>query len=83
MSHERRTDALPLVLVDHGESHFRRSWVHDHITRTARDRGPAVFLDDCDQRDVVDEVDVQEKIDFRFRKAAFLRKRSGGKWTRC
>jgi hypothetical protein len=64
MMHERRAETLSLVLIDHGESDFCRSRLHNDVTRAARDHGPAAFLDHCDQCDVVDKVDIHEKLDF-------------------
>src|SRR5260221_14703074 len=74
MMHEGRADTLPLVLVDHSESHLGRFTLHDDVTPTARDHGPAAFFHDRSQRDGFDEVDIQEKIDFRLREAASYRK---------
>src|SRR6266511_2264994 len=70
MTHECCAETLPLILVDHSESDLGPSRLHDDVTCAARDHGPAAFLHYCDQRDVVDEVDVQEKPDFRLGEVA-------------
>jgi hypothetical protein len=62
MMHERCAETLPLVLIDHGESDFCRSRPHNGVTRASRDHGPAAFLNDCDQCDVVDKVDREELL---------------------
>src|SRR5262249_40705121 len=71
MTHEGRAETLPLMLIDHRESDLGLSRLHDDVTGAARDHWPAVFVNDCDQRDVIDEVDVQEKLDFRLCEATF------------
>src|SRR5262249_59177336 len=83
MMHEGCAKALPLVLVDHSESQFRLSRLHDDVTCAARDHGPAAFVNDCDQCHVIDEVDVQEKLDFRLRKVSFYRKETPVKGLRA
>src|SRR5215472_18420567 len=65
MMHEGRAETLPLILIDHSESDLGLSRLHEDVTCAARDHGPAAFVNDCDQRHVIDEVDVQEKLDFR------------------
>src|SRR5262249_5650081 len=69
--HECSAETLLLVLVDDSESHFGLSRLHDDVAGAARDHGPAVFVHDRDQRDVIDEVGVQEKLDFRLCEATF------------
>src|SRR4029453_59695 len=70
MIHECRAETLPLVLVDHSESDLGLSRLHDDVTCAARDHGPAAFVNYCDQRDVIHEVDVQETPDFRLGEVA-------------
>jgi hypothetical protein len=83
MMHECGTDTLSLVCVDYGESHFGLSRLYDDVTSAARDRGPTAFVQDCDQRDVIDEVDIQEKLDFRLRKVSFYGKETAVKGLRA
>ena len=74
MMHERRAEALPLILIDHGESDLGLARLHDDITCAARDHWRDAFVHDCDQCDVIGEIDVQEIVDFRLCEAAFDRK---------
>jgi hypothetical protein len=53
-----------------GEMNLRLSRPHDDVTPSPRDHGPAAFVRYCDQCYVVDEVDIQEKPDFRLREVA-------------
>ena len=71
MMHEGRAETLPLILIDHGESDLGLSRLYDDVTSAARDHAPTGFVHDRDQCDVIDEVDVQEKRDFRLRKVSF------------
>ena len=70
-AHQCCTDSLPLVPVDHGESHLRLSGLQDDVTSAADDRESAIFFHHCDQGDVIDEIHMQEELDFLVRKAAF------------
>ena len=70
MMHECCAETLPLVLVDHSESDLGLSGLHDDVTCAARDHAPAAFVNDCDQRYVIHEIDVQEKPDFRLGEVA-------------
>jgi len=84
MMHEGRAETLPLILIDHGESDLGLSRPYDNVTSAAHNHAPTTFVHDCDQCDVADEVDVQEKLDFRLRKVSFLPQRNDGKGTaRC
>src|SRR5215470_17773592 len=83
MMHEGRAETLPLMLIDHSESDLGLSRLHDDVTGAARDHWPAVFVNDCDQRHVIDEVDVQEKLDLRLRKVSFYRKEATVKGLRA
>src|SRR5262245_23868306 len=67
---ERCAETLPLVLVEDSESDLGRSGLHDDVAGAARDHRPAAFVHDCNQCDVVDEIDVHKKIDLRFRESA-------------
>jgi hypothetical protein len=60
MMQECPADAPALVCVDQRESHLCFSRLHDDVSRTPTYYRPAVFLDHCDQRHVLDEVDSQE-----------------------
>ncbi len=83
MTHERCAETLPLVLVDDSESDLGLSGLHDDVTCAARDHGPAAFVHDCDQCDVIDEIDMQEKLDFRLGKVAFYSKETTVKGVRA
>ena len=58
MMHEGRAETLPLLLIDHSESDLGLSRLLDDVTGAARDHWQAVFIDYCDQCDVIDEIDV-------------------------
>ena len=64
VAHERRAEPLPLIRIDDGESHFRRAGLRDDIPRSADNGGLAVFLRDCDQGDMRNEIDIYEERDF-------------------
>ena len=83
MMHERRTDTLSLILVYYGESHFGLSRLHDDVTGAARDHWRAVFVNYCDQCDVIDEIDAQEIVDFSLCEATFYRKETTVKGLRA
>jgi hypothetical protein len=83
MMYEGRAETLPSILIDHGESDFGLSRRCDDVTSAARDHGPAALVHDCDQWDVIDEVDVQEKVDFRLRKVSFYREETTVKGLRA
>ena len=71
LAHQCCTDSLPLVPVDHRESHLRLSGLQDDVTSAADDRGSATFFfHHCDQGDVIDEIRMQEELDFLVREAA-------------
>src|SRR6266446_8333433 len=70
MMHERRADTLRLILIDDSESYLRLPRLHEDVTPTPRDHGPAAFLHYRSQRDVIVEVDIQEKVNLRLREAA-------------
>ena len=48
-------------------------------TRASRDHGPAAFLNDCDQCDVVDKVDIHERLDFGLSEVASYSKETAVK----
>jgi hypothetical protein len=64
MPHQQCADALPLMLVYHGERDLRPSRLHDDVTRSTDNHWSAAFVQDGYERQVVDEVDVQEEGDF-------------------
>ena len=70
MAHERRAETLALVFIDHAESDLGPSRLYDDVASAAHDRGPSVFLHDCDQGNVIDKVYVQEKRNFLLREAS-------------
>src|SRR5262245_33583836 len=74
MMHEGRAETLPLILIDHGESDLGPSRLYDNVTCATRNHAPTAFVHDRDQCNVIDEVDVQEKRDFRLPKVSFYRK---------
>ena len=83
MMHEGRAETLPLILIDHSESDLGLSRRCDDVTSAARDHAPPAFVHDCDHCDVIDEVDVQEELDFRLRKVSFYRKETTVKGLRA
>jgi hypothetical protein len=70
VAQQQRSDALCLVLVDNGESHFRAGGSHHDVARTANDRGPPSLLHHGDKRHVVHEVDGREIRDFVLREVS-------------
>src|SRR5206468_5791560 len=70
MAHQRRAHALPLVLVDQGESDFGRPGRNDDVTSAADHHRSTAFFRHRDQSDVVDEIDVREEFDFLLGKVA-------------
>jgi hypothetical protein len=83
MMHEGRAETLTLILIDYGESDLGLSRLYDNVTSAARDHAPTALVHDCDQCDVIDEVDVQEKLDFRLCKVSFYRKETTVKGLRA
>src|SRR5262245_54164333 len=83
MMHECPAETLALILVDHGESHLRLPGLNDDVTCAAHDHGLAALVNDCNQRDVIDEIDMQEKLDFRLGKVALHRKEAPVKRLRA
>jgi hypothetical protein len=83
MMHQGRAETLRLILIDHSESDLGLSRLYDNVTSAARDHGSTAFVHDCDQCDVIDEIDVQEKLDFRLRKVSFYRKETTVKGLRA
>jgi hypothetical protein len=74
MVHEQCADALSLVAVYHSERDLCPPGLHDDVTRSTYNHGPATFVKDRYESQVVDKVDVQEEGDFSFRKASLWRK---------
>src|SRR5215831_2868129 len=58
MAHERCSDALALILVDHHKGYLGLAGPHNHIARAA-DHRPLAVLQHSDQSYMVDEIDVQ------------------------
>src|SRR6516165_5484370 len=83
MMHEGRAETSPLILIDHGESDLSLTSLYENVTCATRDHGPTALVHDCDQCDVIDEIDVQEKLDFRLRKVSFYRKETTVKGLRA
>src|SRR6201985_628543 len=71
VTQQRRTQSLALILVDDGTSYLRPSGRNRDITANGDDHSTAFFFDDCNQGNMVGEIDIQEKRDFGFRKAGF------------
>ena len=64
MAQQCGADGLSLVLIDNSKREFGLSGLHDDIAPAADDRGPPSFLNDRDQRDMIDEVDIDEEMRF-------------------
>ena len=73
MAHQRRTDTLALILIDHAESDLGPPGRDDDVTPARNDRRSSFFFRHCDQGYVTDEIDVQEERDFRLGEAASYR----------
>jgi len=62
MSYQRGANPLGLIFVDKPEGDLGLAWFDD-VLAAAPDQGRApVFVRDRDQRDVLDEVDVEEIV---------------------
>jgi hypothetical protein len=70
MAHEQWADTLPLVPINHEERDFCSSRLHDDTSRSTGDHRSAAFVQDGYERQVGDEVDVQEEGNFLFGKAS-------------
>jgi hypothetical protein len=46
------------------ESDLGLSRLYDNVTSAARDHGPTAFVHDCDQCDVIDQIDVKPLIEW-------------------
>src|SRR5271166_4406909 len=84
MAHQRGTDPLGLIVIDDAERRLGLARLHDDIARAADDHRPAVFIGDRHQRDVFDEVDVEEMVGLLLRKLPLGGKEAMVKrlWTR-
>ena len=71
MPKQRRPNSLSLVFVDDRERDFGRAGFCDDITPGTDDGIFSVFVYRSHERDMRDEVDVDEEIDLSFTKAAF------------
>src|SRR6185437_11008854 len=70
MPGQQRADALTLIAIDHDKGDLGFAGPGHDIARAADDCGPAVLVDDGDQRDMIDEIDVHEERLFLLRKSA-------------
>ena len=67
MLQQRRTDALPLVLVNDDEGELGEPRLRDDVATAADDHLLAFFFAHRDQSYMVDEVDIQKKFDLLLR----------------
>src|SRR5438270_870834 len=84
MPHEGRSDPLSLIRIHHDKGYFRLTGLDNDIASTSDDRGPSIFIDLCDERDMIVEINVHKKSDFsfcetalRYEKASLHRLRAG------
>ena len=71
MAHQRLTDAVPLVLVDHRKRDFGLSGAHDNVTSAAGNHRPVAFFEHRHQGYVIDEIHIQKEGRFLIREATF------------
>lgn len=64
MAHQDRSEPLSLVIVDHRKRDFGPAGLCHDVASAAYNRAPSVHFRDRDQRHVIDEVDVEEEIEF-------------------
>jgi hypothetical protein len=72
MPHENRPEPPGLIGIDDDESDLGLTGPDNNIASTADDDGVSVFVDFCDEGDMIFEIDVQEESHLALRKA-FLR----------
>src|SRR6185295_13629066 len=73
VAQQRCADTLTLVLINHNKGQLRRSRLGDDITAAADDLLLPAVVGRGNERDMVDEVDVQEKGDLLWVELAFGR----------
>ena len=61
MTHQNRTDASSLPTIDDDKCHFRPPGLKDDVPATPDDDLTTGFLCECDNRDVILEIDVHEE----------------------
>ena len=66
VSHQDRSEPLSLAVVDHRKSDFGPAGVCHDVATAAYNRLPSVRLCYSYQRHVIDEVDIEEKVDLLF-----------------
>ena len=64
MTHQDRSEPLSLVIVDHRKRDFGPAGLCHDVASAAYNRLPSVRFRDRHQRHVIDEVDVEEKVEF-------------------
>src|SRR5271165_6909239 len=62
MPYQCGADPLALIFVDEPEGEFGLAGLDDNIAAAADQRGAPAFVGDSDQRDMPDEVDVEEIV---------------------
>src|SRR4051794_11317389 len=67
MVQQRAAQALPLILINDGESDLGRIRFYDNVAPTADNRGPIRLRYNRYQRDMFDEINFCEIIDLLFR----------------
>lgn len=70
MAEQSRTDSKPLVFVDNRECHLRLPRLREDVAPGGDDRSAPIFIGYGNQRDVIQEIDVDEKVSLLLRKAA-------------
>src|SRR5271166_612600 len=70
MAHQRRADAPAVIRIDDRERDLRDARLHDDIATAADDRRPAVFVGYRHQRDMFDEIDIEEVVGLLLRELA-------------
>jgi len=82
MAHKRRTDALALILVDHGEGDFGCLRSYYDVTRPAHDEVSSLLSCFRNKRHVANEIHFPEISDFFFGKMALSTKKTALKGLR-
>src|SRR5271155_959641 len=70
MTHQYRPDAHTLILIDHGECHLGLPGLEDDVARAGRHYKSSRLLHSHHKGDVVDEINVREKVNFLISKVA-------------
>src|SRR5262245_43215048 len=78
MAQQRGADPLALVPIDDNEGHLGHFRLADDVASPPDNRWSATVFGLGHQRDMVDEVDLQEKSDFLLAELAFCREEPPG-----